>query len=89
LKASNPFWSADGRLLYCLPTTPNNDLRSNVLARRIDTATGPPDGDAFHAITLKELYVPTMVPGTAPHVTSDEALCVLADRRGDVWMMSL
>jgi hypothetical protein len=30
-----------------------------------------------------------MVPGTAPHVASDEALCVLADLRGDVWMMSL
>jgi len=48
-----------------------------------------PEGDAFHAITLKELYVPTMVPGTAPHVASDEALCVLADLHGDVWLMSL
>jgi Tol biopolymer transport system component len=87
--ASHPFWSADGRLLYYLPTMPNTDLRSTVLARRIDAATGQPEGDAFPAIALQEMFVPTVVPGTAPHIAADEVLCVLADLRGDVWVMSL
>jgi hypothetical protein len=87
--ASHPFWSADGRLLYYLPIMPNTDLRSGARARRIGGASGRPEGDAFDAIAFKEMFVPTMVPGTAPFVASDHVICVLADLRGDIWVMSV
>ena len=87
--ASHPFWSADGRLLYCLPTMPNDDLRSTVLGRRIDTSTGRPEGDAFPAVALKELFVPTNLPTPTPQMASEQVLCVLSDLRGDVWIRSL
>ena len=86
--ASHPFWSADGRLLYYLPVMPNNDLRSSARARRMSGASGQPEGDAFDAIAFNEMFVPTMVPGTAPLIASHEAICVLADLRGDIWVMS-
>jgi serine/threonine protein kinase/WD40 repeat protein len=87
--ASHPFWSADGRLLYYLPLMPNTDLRSGARARRIGGASGRPEGDAFDAIAFKEMFVPTVVPGTAPFVASDDVICVLADLRGDIWVMSV
>ena len=37
--ASHPFWSRDGRRLFYLPTFPNFDVRSRVLARGFDTST--------------------------------------------------
>jgi Tol biopolymer transport system component len=86
--ASHPFWSADGRLLYYLSIIPNHDLRSGARARRIDVISGRPEGDPFHAIALREMFVPTTVPGTAPVIASDEVVCVLADLRGDIWVMS-
>jgi Tol biopolymer transport system component len=87
-RTSHPFWSADGRLLYYLPVTPNNDLRSGARARRIAVDSIQPEGDAFDAISFGELFVPTMVPGTTPLIASGRVISVLADLRGDIWMMS-
>ena len=86
---SHPFWSADGRLLYYLPVTPNNDLRSGARARRIAVESIHPEGDAFDAISFGELFVPTMVPGTTPLIASNRVISVLADLRGDIWIMTL
>jgi hypothetical protein len=86
-QASHPFWSADGRLLYYLPLRPNNDLRSGARARRIAAASGHAEGDAFDAVAFNEMFVPTMVPGTAPFIASETIICVLADLRGDIWVM--
>jgi Tol biopolymer transport system component len=87
--ASHPFWSADGSLLYYLPTTPSAELRGVVRARRLDLAAGRPVGDAFTAFTSNELIVPTMITGAAPVATADRIIFVLGDFRGDVWMMDL
>jgi hypothetical protein len=36
------------------------------------------------------MFVPTMVgPGSAPFIASDQIICVLADLRGDIWVMSV
>ena len=88
-QASHPFWSADGRLLYYLPLRPNNYLRSGARARRIAAPSGHAEGDAFEAVAFNELFVPTMVPGTAPFIASETMICVLADLRGDIWVMSV
>jgi serine/threonine protein kinase/Tol biopolymer transport system component len=87
--ASHPFWSRDGQLLYFLPTTPNRDLRSTVQARRIATDSSRPEGDALVAATLKETFIPTLMAGTTPIVAGDQIVFVLADFRGDVWMVDL
>jgi Tol biopolymer transport system component len=83
LAASHPFWSADGRFLYYLPTTPSIELRSVVRAREL------PDGDTFVAFESNEMVVPTMLTGTAPVATADQIIFVLGDFRGDIWMMDL
>jgi serine/threonine protein kinase len=87
-QASHPFWSADGRMLYYLPLRPNNDLRSGARARRI-AASGHAEGDAFDAVAFNELFVPTTVPGTAPFIASETIIAVLADFRGDIWVMPI
>jgi hypothetical protein len=50
---------------------------------------GRPQGEAFVAIAFNGMFVPTMVPGTAPFIASDKIVCVLADLRGDIWVMSV
>jgi Tol biopolymer transport system component len=87
--ASHPFWSTDGRLLYYLPVLPNKELRAGARARLIDDASGRPKGDGFDALGFNDMFVPTLVPGTAPFVASDRVTCVLADLRGDIWVMSV
>ena len=85
--ASHPFWSAEGSLLYYLPTVPSLEFRNVVRARRFDAASGRPSGDSFTALTLTEMIVPAAMPGTAPIATKDRLVFVLGDFRGDVWMM--
>ena len=87
--ASHPFWSADGRFLYYLPTTPTRELRSVVRARRVGGESGLPEGEAFVAFASNEMIVPAIVSGTAPVATADRIFLVLGDFRGDVWMMDL
>jgi hypothetical protein len=58
-------------------------------ARRIGEASGRPQGDAFDAVTFNGAFVPTMVPGTAPFISVGKVPCVLADLRGDIWVMSV
>jgi Tol biopolymer transport system component len=84
--ASHPFWSRDGRLLYYLPTFPNIDIRSCVLARGFDTSTGRVANEGTEVLTLREMIVPAMVTGTAPVVAPDQIIFVLGDFRGDVWI---
>ena len=85
--ASHPFWSADGSLLYYLPTVPSTEFRNVVRARRFDGASGGPTGDAFTALALTEMIVPAAMVGTAPIAARDRLVFVLGDFRGDVWMM--
>jgi len=87
--ASHPFWSADGTLLYYLPTTPSAELRNTVWARRFDRASGQPDGDAFTVFTSTEMVVPAMITGVTPVATADQIIFVLGDFRGDIWTMNL
>jgi Tol biopolymer transport system component len=84
--ASHPFWSRDGCLLYYLATFPNTDIRSRVLARGFDPATGRVSTTATGVLTLRETIVPAMVTGTAPIVAPDQIIFVLGDFRGDVWI---
>ena len=87
--ASHPFWSADGSILYDLPTTPSSDLRNVVRGHRFDASAGATSGEAFTAFTSTEMVVPANVTGIAPVATRDEIIFVLGDFRGDVWMMDL
>jgi len=88
-RASHPFWSADGSLLYYLPTTPTSELRNVVRARRFDAIAGIPLGDPFTAFASAEMVVPAMISATAPVATHDQIIFVLGDFRGDVWMVEL
>jgi Tol biopolymer transport system component len=85
--ASHPFWSADGSLLYYLPTVPSLEFRNLVRARRFDAMSVGPLGDSFTVLTLTEMIVPAVMAGMAPIATRDRLVFVLGDFRGDVWMM--
>ena len=87
--ASHPFWSRDGRLLYFLPTIPTVELRNRVAARRFDPSTGHVTSEAFDVLTLSEMIVPAMISAVAPIAAPDQIIFVLADYRGDVWMMDI
>ena len=87
--ASHPFWSRDGRLLYFLPTIPNLDIRNRVAARTFNPSTGQVDAEAFDALTLSEMIVPTLVTAVAPIAAPDQIILVLGDYRGDIWMMDV
>jgi dipeptidyl aminopeptidase/acylaminoacyl peptidase len=87
--ASHPFWSADGSLLYYLPTTPSSELRNVVRARRFHAASGELFAEPIAVFTSTEMVVPAMITGTAPVATRDEIFFVLGDFRGDVWMCDL
>ena len=86
--ASHPFWSANGAVLYYLPTVPSQDFRNLVRARRFDATSGRPSGDSFTALALTEMIIPAAMPGTAPIATRDRLVFVLGDFRGDVWMIT-
>jgi len=87
--ASHPFWSRDGGMVCYLPTTPSRDLRRTVHARRTRETSGQPKGDVTVVATLAESLIPTILPGTAPIAVRGALICVLADFRGDVWMMDI
>ena len=80
-QAQYPFWSASGDLLYYV-----FDSRE-VRARRILGESGSPDGEAFQVFAPSELRLPTWLPGTAPVAVPNALIVVLADLRGDVWLM--
>jgi Tol biopolymer transport system component len=82
-EATHPFWSFHGGVLYFL-TGP-----SVVRARRIAPASGKPEGEPFTVFTSTELSFPARIPGTTPVATPDQIVFVLADLRGDVWLMDL
>ena len=82
--ASHPFWSADGSLLYYLPTVPSTEFRNVVRARPFDSTLGLPSGEAFTAVPLTEMIVPAAMSGTAPVAARDRLVFVLGDFRGDV-----
>jgi hypothetical protein len=86
---SHPFWSADGRFLYYVPTGANAAIRSAVRARHFDGASGLPEGESIAVHASSEMVMPAFVSGTAPIATSDQIIFVLGDFRGDVWTMDL
>jgi Tol biopolymer transport system component len=81
--ATHPFWSFHGDALYFLASP------SVVRARRIDAVSGIPEGDSFAVFTSPELSVPSWLPGTTPIAMPNQIMFVLADLRGDVWVMDL
>ena len=88
--ASHPFWSADSRMLYYLPTGGHAPVRSVVVrARHIAHASGLPEGEPIAVYSSIEMMMPAFLSGTAPIATSDQIIFVLGDFRGDVWLMEL
>jgi Tol biopolymer transport system component len=87
--ASHPFWSADGRLLYYLPTGANAPIRSAVRARQFSRLSGLPEGEPFAVYASSEMLMPAFISGTAPVATSAQIIFVLGDFRGDIWTMDL
>jgi Tol biopolymer transport system component len=87
--ASHPFWSRDGRRLYYLPTFPNMEIRSRVVSRGFDPATGRVVTEATETLTLGEMIVPAGITGTGPVVAPDQIVFVLGDFRGDVWITDI
>jgi Tol biopolymer transport system component len=86
--ASHPFWSADGTVLYYMPTGTVPMVRSVVCGRRFFTETGS-FGESMTVHPLTELLMPAYLPGTAPIATPDQIILVLGDFRSDVWVMDL
>jgi Tol biopolymer transport system component len=85
--ASHPFWSADGGLLYYLPTGGHAPVRSlAVRARQVSSGSGP-EGEPIAVFASTEMMMPAYFSGSAPVATSDQILFVLGDFRGDVWLM--
>jgi Tol biopolymer transport system component len=87
-RATNPFWSADGRLLFYTPVGINPLVRNLIRARRFAPESGP-TGDPIAVYASSEMAMPAYLPGTTPIATRDEIILVLGDYRGDVWMMDL
>ena len=88
-RASHPFWSADGRFLYWLPTIPSTEFRNVVHARRFDGEAAPALGETFVAFASSEMVVPAGLAGMTPVATGDQMVLVLGDFRGDVWVLDL
>ncbi len=86
---SHPFWSADGGLLYYVPTGANSVIRSVVRARHFARPSGLPEGESIAVYASNEMVMPAFLSGTAPIAISDQIIFVLGDFRGDVWMMEL
>jgi hypothetical protein len=87
--ASHPFWSADGSLLYYLPTVPSTEFRNAIRARRFDDGIDPSSADELTVFESTEMVVPVGMSGTVPVATRDQMILVLGDFRGDVWMLRL
>jgi hypothetical protein len=86
--ASHPFWSADGHLLYYLPTGANPMIRSLVRARRFEPQRGP-GGEPIAVYASSEMVMAAFLPGPTPIATPEQIVLVLGDFRGDVWIMEL
>ena len=86
--ASHPFWSADGTMLYYMPTGTVPMVRSVVQGRRFVSETASFNA-SMPVYRLNELLMPAYLPGTAPIATPDQIILVLGDFRGDVWLMDL
>ena len=87
--ASHPFWSADGRCLYCMPAGTNALIRSVIAAWSFDPDTSLRDEKPTIVYTPTEMTMPAYLPGTGPIATPDQIILVLGDFRGDVWLMDL
>jgi hypothetical protein len=85
----NPFWSADGSLLYCTPTGTNPSVRSAIRGRAFDPETGLRAEEPIAVYSSNEMLMPAYLPGTTPIATPDQMILVLGDFRGDVWLMEL
>jgi len=87
--ASHPFWSADGRLLYYMPSGTNPLIRSVVRGRHFESASGAFPREPMTVYASSEMMMPAYIPGTAPIATPDEIILVLGDFTGDIWLMDL
>jgi Tol biopolymer transport system component len=86
--ASHPFWSADGRFLYYMPTGTNPMVRSAIRARQF-ASDGLAEAASLAVFSSSEMMMPAYLPGTAPIATPDQIILVLGDYRGDIWLMDL
>ena len=88
-RAGHPFWSADGRYLYYLPTSPSFEIRNLIRGRSFDPVNGTLSGDPFTAFASAEKVVSTGMTGAAPVAGTDQILLTLSNFRGDVWAIDV
>ena len=88
-RASHPFWSADGRVIYYTPIGTNPMVRNAVRGRYFDRASGVADRDPIAVYASMDMMMPAYLPGTAPIATPDQIILVLGDFTGDIWLMDL
>jgi len=88
-RASHPFWSRDGGLLYYLPTTPTLDIRNRVSARAFDLQNGRVGLEELDVLTLSETIVPALIGSVAPVVAGDQIVLLLGNYRGDIWIRDI
>jgi hypothetical protein len=81
--AQYPFWAANGDFIYYVFDG------TEVRARRMRRESGLPYGEPFQVFAPPELQLPTWLSGTAPVALPNALILVLADLRGDVWLMDL
>ena len=86
-RASHPFWSRDGRLLYYLPTTPTVDIRNKVASRAFQD--GRVGVEELDVMTLSETIVPAMITASAPIVAGEQIIFLLGNYRGDIWIRDI
>jgi Tol biopolymer transport system component len=87
--AGRPFWAADGRYLYYLPTSPSFEIRNVIRGRGFAALDGTVAAEAFTAFASREMVISTTMTGAAPVAASDQILLTLANFRGDVWAIDL
>ena len=88
-RASHPFWSADGRLIYYTPIGTNPTVRSAIRGRYFDSTAGLADREPVAVYASIEMMMPAYLPGTAPIATPDHIILVLGDFTGDIWLTDL
>lgn len=88
-QSSHPFWSADGRFLYYLPTSPSLEIRNLIRCRGFDPVQGVLSSEPFTAFASAEMVVSTVMTGTAPVATSDQIVLPMANSRGDIWAIDV
>jgi Tol biopolymer transport system component len=84
---SNPFWSANGKILYFVSADAGLGTQALILGRHFDPVRGVAQGDSFNAYAVDDLIVPVWTSGSSPVAGPDRILMRLMNLTGEIWQM--